>query len=128
MEDVSAEGKNVRDHASGCLFCRIALREVPADIVHASDNVVAFRDVNPQAPVHILLIPKNHIESAGALEEKQGGLLAELFASAAHLARAEGVEDSGWRLVTNVGPDAGQSVQHLHFHLLGGRAMRWPPG
>jgi histidine triad (HIT) family protein len=114
--------------ASDCLFCQIATRQVPADIIHASDNVVAFRDINPQAPTHILLIPKDHIASAAELEEGHKGILAELFASAAHLARAEGVDQSGWRLVTNVGPEAGQSVQHLHFHLLGGRAMRWPPG
>jgi histidine triad (HIT) family protein len=94
--------------ASDCLFCQIATRQVPADIIHASDNVVAFRDINPQAPTHILLIPKDHIASAAELEEGHKGILAELFASAAHLARA--------------------SVQHLHFHLLGGRAMRWPPG
>ena len=114
--------------ASDCLFCRIAAREVDADIVHESDNVVAFRDVNPQAPTHILLIPKDHVASAAEVAEDHGDMLAELIRSAAHLARAEGLEDHGWRLVTNVGEDAGQSVQHLHFHLIGGRPMRWPPG
>jgi histidine triad (HIT) family protein len=112
---------------SDCLFCKIARREIPAEIVQESDDVVAFRDVRPVAPTHILLIPKDHIESAGVIEEAHGGLLAELFRTAAHLARAENL-DSGWRLVTNVGPDAGQSVFHLHFHLLGGRPMGWPPG
>lgn len=111
-----------------CLFCKIASKEQQADIVHFSDRVVAFRDVNPQAPVHILIIPTEHIESARLLKEKHGRLLGEIFFTAAHLARAEGVDRSGWRLVTNVGPDAGQSVHHLHFHLLGGRPMKWPPG
>ncbi len=114
--------------ASDCLFCRIARNEVPADIVHSSDNVVAFRDINPQAPTHILLIPKEHIESAAALSDKHGKLLAEIVQAATHLAEAENVYRSGWRLVTNVGANAGQSVLHLHFHLLGGRSFSWPPG
>jgi histidine triad (HIT) family protein len=116
------------EQASECLFCKIAAKEIPADIVHASDRVVAFRDINPKAPTHILLIPKDHVDSVARVTDDHGKLLAELVQAAAHLAKAEGVDDSGWRLVTNVGPDAGQSVQHLHFHLLGGRAMSWPPG
>ena len=115
------------ERASNCLFCRIGAREVEADIVHESDNVVAFRDINPQAPNHILLIPKDHIESVAVLTSGQAKLLAEIMETATHLARAEGLEN-GWRLVTNVGPDSGQSVPHLHFHLLGGRRFRWPPG
>ena len=111
-----------------CLFCRVAAKEQEADIVHASGNVVAFRDINPQAPTHILIIPRDHIESARAIKEKHAGLLEEIFSTAAHLARAEGIDRTGWRLVTNVGPHAGQSVHHLHFHLLGGRQMAWPPG
>jgi histidine triad (HIT) family protein len=117
-----------KDQASECLFCKIAAREIPADIVHESDHVVAFRDINPKAPTHILVIPKKHIESAAAVTDEHGKLLAEIFQAAAHLAKADGIDDSGWRLVTNVGPDAGQSVAHLHFHLLGGRGMGWPPG
>jgi histidine triad (HIT) family protein len=113
---------------SECLFCQIGQRETPAEIVHASDAVVAFRDINPQAPTHILIIPKDHIESAADLTKDHRGLLWDIFETAAHLAKAEGVAQSGWRLVTNVGPNAGQSVPHLHFHLLGGRTMRWPPG
>jgi histidine triad (HIT) family protein len=113
--------------ASNCLFCKVGKREVPADVVHESDRVVAFRDINPQAPTHILLIPKDHIESIADVGADQAKLLTEIVTSATHLARAEGLE-GGWRLVTNVGPDAGQSVQHLHFHLLGGRRFRWPPG
>ena len=114
--------------ASDCLFCRIAAREIPSDVIHESDHVVAFRDINPQAPVHVLLIPKEHIASVAEVEEGHADLLAELLRTAAHLAEAEGVAESGWRLVTNVGRGAGQSVAHLHFHLLGGRPMRWPPG
>jgi histidine triad (HIT) family protein len=113
---------------TSCLFCRIASREVPADIVRESDRVVAFRDVNPQAPTHILLIPKEHVASAAELGERHGEVLADIMQAASQLARAEGIDESGWRLVTNVGPDAGQAVFHLHFHLLGGRPMDWPPG
>ena len=111
-----------------CLFCKIVRREQPADIVHASDDVVAFRDINPQAPLHVLVIPTEHIESGRTVREQHGDVLAEIVQTAAHLAKAEGYEESGWRLVTNVGPHAGQSVHHLHFHLLGGRQMSWPPG
>jgi histidine triad (HIT) family protein len=113
---------------SACLFCRIAAREIPSEIVRESDRVVAFRDTNPQAPTHILLIPKEHITSAAELGDDHGALLAEIVQAATQLARAEGIADGGWRLVTNVGTDAGQSVFHLHVHLLGGRSMGWPPG
>jgi histidine triad (HIT) family protein len=116
------------EQASECLFCKIAAKETPADIVHASDHVVAFRDINPKAPTHILLITREHVDSAAQITDEHTDVLAELVQAAAHLAKAEGVDGSGWRLVTNVGPDAGQSVQHLHFHLLGGRMMSWPPG
>jgi histidine triad (HIT) family protein len=111
-----------------CLFCRIRAREIPADVVHETDRVVAFRDINPQAPTHILLIPKEHLSSVAHLDEDHDGLLGELVRAAHQLARSEGIDEGGWRLVTNVGPDAGQSVPHLHFHLLGGRPMSWPPG
>lgn len=113
---------------SGCLFCKIANEEIPADIVQVTDNVVAFRDVRPAAPTHVLLIPKEHIHSAADLTDDHGALLAEIFQVATHVAKTEGIDESGWRLVTNVGPDAGQSVFHIHFHLLGGRGMDWPPG
>jgi histidine triad (HIT) family protein len=114
------------DHS--CLFCRIAAREVPAEILHESDLIVAFRDANPKAPVHILLIPKEHVASLEDVEDRHADMLASLVQAAAHLAKAEGIAESGWRLVANVGPDAGQSVFHLHLHLLGGRPMAWPPG
>ena len=118
----------MRTTVSECPFCRVVSGEAPAEIIHASDNVIAFRDSHPKAPTHILLIPKDHLESAADLSEKDGGMLGELFAVAAHVAKAEEIDESGWRLVTNVGPEAGQSVFHLHFHLLGGRALGWPPG
>ena len=113
--------------SSDCLFCRIAAREIPAEILHETETVVAFRDLNPQAPTHVLLIPKEHVESIADIEDRHGAMLADLAQAAAHLADTEGL-GGVWRLVTNVGPDAGQSVFHLHVHLLGGRRMSWPPG
>ena len=112
---------------SDCLFCRIVAGEIAADVVDRDDIAIAFRDVNPQAPTHVLLIPKAHVASAAALGEADGALLGRLFGVAASLA-GEARLDAGWRLVSNVGPDAGQSVAHLHVHLLGGRPMAWPPG
>jgi histidine triad (HIT) family protein len=111
-----------------CAFCRIVNRDAPADIVHESDSVLAFRDANPQASTHILLIPKDHVPSARDLTDQHAGVLIELVMTASDLAKAEGVDESGWRLLTNVGSDALQSVHHLHFHLIGGRRMGWPPG
>jgi histidine triad (HIT) family protein len=111
-----------------CIFCRIASREIPADILRESDRVVAFRDLDPKAPTHILLIPKEHIDSIADVGDEHAATLADVMQAATHLARTEGIDESGWRLVTNVGSDGGQSVFHLHFHLLGGRPMAWPPG
>jgi histidine triad (HIT) family protein len=113
---------------SDCPFCRIVAGVDPADVVHSSDHVIGFRDTNAQAPVHILLIPRKHVSSAAELTADHGNVLADVFTTAGHLARAEGIDRSGWRLLTNVGGDAGQSVPHLHFHLLGGRPLGWPPG
>ncbi len=110
-----------------CLFCRIVAGEIPATKVHEDGDVVAIRDIAPKAPTHVLLMPRRHIDSAADLGEADGDMLGRLFAAAASVARAERL-DGGWRLVSNVGPDAGQSVQHLHLHLLGGRQMGWPPG
>ncbi len=113
---------------SDCIFCRIASGSIPSTKVADSEHVLAFRDLNPQAPTHVLLIPKTHVaDSAAGLGPAQAALLGELFALAAQVAREEQLE-RGWRLVTNVGDHAGQSVPHLHFHLLGGRPMQWPPG
>lgn len=110
-----------------CLFCRVASGDVPADIVARSETAIAFRDINPQAPTHVLVIPLRHVESAADVGAEDGDVLAPVFALAADVAASEGLED-GWRLVTNVGSGAGQSVFHLHFHLLGGRPLAWPPG
>ena len=114
--------------ATDCLFCRIVRGEIPSTKVHEDDLTLAFRDINPQAPTHILVIPKEHIADATALSEASGPLLGRMFAVIADLARSEGIEAGGYRVVTNVGDDAGQSVYHLHYHLLGGRRMSWPPG
>jgi histidine triad (HIT) family protein len=111
-----------------CLFCRIARKELPASVVYEDDTIVAFRDIHPQAPVHLLLIPKKHIRSVDALEPGDGAVVGRLFETARALAREHGVADGGYRLVTNTNEDAGQSVGHLHFHLLGGRPFGWPPG
>ena len=112
---------------SDCLFCKIAAGEIPSDTVHKSENVVAFRDINPAAPTHVLVIPVRHIASAAELGPSDASLLAEIFETMASLAEKEGLS-GGWRVVTNVGAEAGQSVHHLHFHLIGGRTMSWPPG
>jgi histidine triad (HIT) family protein len=111
-----------------CLFCRIAAGSIPADRLHEDDLVVAFRDIAPRAPTHILLIPRRHIASAAQLTEADGPLLGRLFAVAADLARTDGIADGGYRLVSNVGRWGGQTVDHLHVHLMGGRAFQWPPG
>lgn len=110
-----------------CLFCRIAAGEIPADIVAEDEGWVAFRDIQPQAPVHVLVIPRVHVESAADLAT-DSDLAGELLRAASVVARTEGLEQDGFRIVTNVGERAGQSVMHLHFHVLGGRRMRWPPG
>ena len=110
-----------------CLFCRIVAGEIPATRVHEDDQVLAIRDVNPQAPTHLLLMPVAHVGSVADLTDADAPLAGRLLAVAADLARRERL-DRGWRLVSNVGPDAGQSVDHLHLHLLGGRRMGWPPG
>jgi histidine triad (HIT) family protein len=110
-----------------CLFCRIVAWEIPSTRLHDDDRVIAIRDIHPQAPTHILVLPKAHIASVADLTDADGPLLGRLFGVAATLARQEGL-DGGWRLVTNVGDDGGQTVDHLHVHLLGGRPMTWPPG
>jgi histidine triad (HIT) family protein len=113
---------------SDCLFCAIVAGELPADRVHQDDEVIAIRDINPQAPTHILVMPREHISSAAELTPAQDPLWGRLLHVAQQLADTEGIDESGFRLITNIGKDAGQTVNHLHVHLLGGRAMRWPPG
>ena len=111
-----------------CVFCRIIAGEIPAEFLHNDDLVVAIRDISPKAPTHLLLMPREHIQSAAQLRDDHGAMLGRMFAVAAKLAGDAGIIGSGFRLVTNAGEGAGQSVPHLHFHLLGGRSMSWPPG
>ncbi len=111
-----------------CLFCKIAAGQIPSKIVYQDEDVVAFEDINPQAPHHVLIIPRRHIASIPDLTLEDGPVLARIFMTAAKLAHDMGIDESGYRFVTNVGPDAGQSVFHLHFHLLGGRRLGWSPG
>jgi len=113
---------------SDCLFCRIIQRQLPADIVAEEEDLVAFRDVNPQAPTHLLIIPKTHISKLSDLTEATTPVIAKAAAMANRLAKQQGISETGYRVVVNCGPQAGQSVSHLHLHLLGGRPMRWPPG
>jgi histidine triad (HIT) family protein len=109
-----------------CLFCKIIAKQIPASIVYEDEQVLAFNDINPQAPVHILVIPKQHVDSVAQLEEQK--ITGELLAVIRKLAKERGLDKSGYRIVVNHGADAGQAVPHLHFHLLGGRLLTWPPG
>ena len=114
------------DEMADCLFCRVVAGDLPADVVHRGERVLAFRDIDPQAPTHVLVVPLEHHANVGALAAADTGALAELVAAARQIAAAEGHDD--FRLVFNTGARAGQSVFHVHAHLLGGRDMRWPPG
>lgn len=113
---------------SDCLFCRIVAGEIPAQEVRSSKRIFAFRDIDPQAPTHVLLVSREHYPTAAALASEQPELLAELVTEANAIAVEEGLGERGYRLVFNTGPDAQQSVQHVHLHLLGGRQFGWPPG
>lgn len=113
---------------STCLFCRIVQRDIPARIAFEDSRVLAFHDINPQAPTHVLVIPKEHLATVAALRPSSAGIMADLVLAANRLARELGVAEQGYRLVLNCGEQAGQSVWHLHLHLLGGRAFAWPPG
>ena len=111
-----------------CIFCRIVSGDLPADIVGRSDHAVAFRDVSPQAPVHVLVIPRRHIENAATVERDDAEVMADMVVLARQVAQDDGIAESGYRLVFNVGEDATNSVPHLHLHVLGGRSLTWPPG
>ena len=111
-----------------CLFCKIIAGDIPSAKVYEDDLVYAFRDIEPQAPVHILIIPKEHISSANELTEENASIVGHIFAVAAKIAKDEGIADGGYRIVNNCGQDGGQTVGHLHFHMLGGRSLQWPPG
>ena len=110
------------------LFLKIINREIPADIVYETDDVFAFRDISPQAPVHVLIIPKVHIRTVNDIESGQAELIGKLFLAASEIAAQEGLSEEGYRLVMNCNEAAGQMVFHIHLHLLGGRVLKWPPG
>lgn len=111
-----------------CLFCKIIARSIPSKPAFENDSVYAFHDISPQAPVHVLIVPKKHLTGLNALTPGDQALSAEVLLAAKEVARLLKIDGSGYRLVTNQGKDGGQIVSHLHFHLLGGRAMEWPPG
>jgi histidine triad (HIT) family protein len=111
-----------------CLFCRIARGELPAKLVHEDDEIVAFHDINAQAPVHVLVVPRQHIASCAVMQDDDAGIVGRLFVVARDLAKELGIAELGYRLVINNGAAAGQTVSHIHLHVLGGRAMKWPPG
>ncbi len=111
-----------------CLFCRIAAGEIPATVIYQDEQVVAFRDISPQAPTHVLVIPRKHIPALVGLSPEEDALVGYLVRISAQIAESEGLAESGFRLVVNNGREAGQSVEHVHFHLLGGRPLSWPPG
>jgi histidine triad (HIT) family protein len=111
-----------------CVFCKIVEKKIPSTVVYEDDTVLAFRDINPAAPLHVLVVPKKHIVSVRDLSPEDSPLIGHMFSVMKEIAKAQGVEKDGYRIVTNTGDRAGQSVKHLHFHLLGGRDFAWPPG
>ena len=121
-------GKGSVGAVTDCLFCRIVSGDVPSTEVHSTEGTYTFRDINPAAPTHVLVVPRRHIQDAGTIGPEDAEVLAEMLAAARHVAKAEGLADRGYRLVFNVGEDALNSVPHLHLHVVGGRPMGWPPG
>ncbi len=111
-----------------CLFCKIIAGEIPSSKVYEDEKVYAFNDISPAAPCHVLIVPKEHIESANDLNEENSDILKNIFLTAKKIAKEKGIAEKGYRIVNNCGEDGGQSVKHLHFHLLGGRSLEWPPG
>jgi histidine triad (HIT) family protein len=111
-----------------CLFCKILAGDIPADIIYESDSAVAFRDINPKAPTHVLIIPRKHIATINDIGEDDHAIVGSLYSAARDIAAAEGLSDEGYRAVMNCNEAAGQTVFHIHLHLLGGRTLSWPPG
>lgn len=122
------DGPEDRPRDPACLFCRIVAGEIPSDRVVEDEVAIAFRDIAPRAPTHVLVVPRAHIPSAADLTDDDAALSGHLLAMAASIARLEGIAEGGYRVVTNVGAWGGQSVDHLHFHVMGGRPFSWPPG
>lgn len=113
---------------SDCIFCKIARGEVPSDIIYEDDKIIAFNDLNPQAPIHFLVIPKEHISSMNEIDENNVSIISHIFLVINKIAKEKGIDEKGYRIVNNCGEFGGQTVEHLHFHILGGRKMLWPPG
>lgn len=113
---------------TGCLFCKILSGDIPADIIYESDTALAFRDINPQAPTHVLIIPRKHIATINDIDDEDQAIVGSLYTAAKSIAATEGLTDEGYRAVMNCNEAAGQSVFHIHLHLLGGRPLSWPPG
>jgi histidine triad (HIT) family protein len=113
---------------SDCLFCKMVAGEIKPDVVYEDDQVLAFRDIGPQAPIHVLVIPKKHISTSNDIQPEDAQLIGALYLAAKQVAAAEGIAEEGYRTVMNCNAGAGQAVFHIHLHLLGGRPMRWPPG
>ena len=111
-----------------CIFCKIAKHEVPTEVVYEDEKIIALNDSNPQAPIHLLIVPKKHISSIMDITEEDGKILGEIALVAQELARKNSIDNKGFRLVINTGKEGGQTVNHLHIHLLGGRSLTWPPG
>jgi histidine triad (HIT) family protein len=111
-----------------CIFCKMVSGEIQPDVVYEDEDVLAFRDANPTAPTHVLVIPKEHIATTNDLDEKSAGIVGKLYLAAKQVAGNDGIAERGYRMVMNCNPEAGQSVYHIHLHVLGGRAMNWPPG
>lgn len=111
-----------------CIFCKIIKGEIPSEKVYENENIIAFKDIDPAAPVHILIIPRKHITSINDIEEDDVNIIGEVFLAAKEIAKKFGIAEDGYRVVSNCGEKAGQSVMHLHYHLIGGRSLTWPPG
>ena len=111
-----------------CIFCKIIKKQIPCEMIYEDDKVIGFKDISPQAPIHVVIIPRAHFDDLNCLNEGQSEIIGHIFIVAKEIARTLGIAESGYRIVSNCGEQGGQTVQHIHFHLLGGRMLQWPPG
>lgn len=111
-----------------CIFCKIIKKQIPCEMVYEDDKVIGFKDISPEAPVHVVIIPRQHIADLNCLKQDQAEIIGHIFIVAKNIAKSLGIAEHGYRIVSNCGEQGGQTVQHLHFHLLGGRMLKWPPG
>jgi histidine triad (HIT) family protein len=116
------------DYVEDCIFCKIIKKQIPCVVLYEDDKVIVFNDISPQAPVHVIIIPKQHIDDLNCLNQESSSLIGHIFMIAGKVAANLGIAESGYRIVSNCGQQGGQTVQHVHFHLLGGRMLQWPPG